>query len=104
VQSVRRFLGYLEKANGDEGIAINSFRENSTNDVDRRAGLNQARSTVDTTKSSEATRRAAPRGGERSQAPSSMSVMLGTNFAKSLTRDGSAGPSSKFDHLPVSEG
>lgn len=26
--------------------------------------------------------------------------MLGTNFAKSLTRDGSAGPSSKFDHLP----
>lgn len=69
VQSVRRFLGYLEKANGDEGIAIDSFRKNSTNDVDRRAGPYQARSTVDTTKSSEATRRAAPRGGGQKSSP-----------------------------------
>ena len=69
VQSVRRFLGYLEKANGDEGIAIDAFRENSTNDVDRRAGLYQTCSTVAATESSEATRRAAPRGGGQKSSP-----------------------------------
>jgi hypothetical protein len=54
VQSVRRFLGYLEKANGDERIAIDTFRKNSTNDVDRRPGGDQTGSTVATKKSPEA--------------------------------------------------
>ncbi len=37
MQSARRFLPFLKRANGDERIAMNDFRQNSKVDTDRRS-------------------------------------------------------------------
>jgi hypothetical protein len=55
VQSARRFLPFLKRANGDEGTAMHDFRQNSTIDADRKGwGSNDL--SVALTKSSETTK------------------------------------------------